>query len=317
MQIGMAFDDRSRALVALGHALRRCGYAFVTVTPRTHRRVLERAARRGELEARSLRDVFGWSMPFAPALLPPELLDCLRRADAVEPAGDLLRSRVRVSTLGEAMFVHSAFPTADENAVFFGPDTYRFCALLQRVAASASRIVDIGCGTGAGGIVSARGGYERLVLSDVNPYALQLTRVNAALAGIQAEVVQSDLLQGVSGKFDLIVANPPYMHDPAARTYRHGGGDYGEALSVRIVREALPRLARGGTLVVYTGSAIVNGTDTFERSVQPALAAVVGDCVTTYSELDPDVFGEELDEPAYARVDRIAAVALTVRVSAK
>lgn len=316
MQIDAALDEQSQALVALGHALRRAGYAFVTVTPRTHRRVIERAARRGQLQACSLRDVFGWSMPFARGLLPEELLGCLRRAEAVEQSGGLLRSRVRVSTLGEAMFLHSAFPTTHENAVFFGPDTYRFCSLLQRAAPGARRVVDIGCGTGAGGIVLARAGRERLVLSDVNPQALQLARVNAALAGVRAEIVQSDILQGVSGTFDLIVANPPYLHDPEARMYRHGGGDYGEALSVRMVREALPRLAPEGTLVVYTGSAIVDGTDTFERSVQPALVAF-GHCVASYSELDPDVFGEELEAPAYARVERIAAVALTVRVSGK
>ena len=32
----------------------------------------------------------------------------------------------------------------------------------------------------------------------------------------------------------------------------------------------------------------------------------------TYRELDPDVFGEELDKPGYERVERIAVVALTV-----
>ena len=32
-----------------------------------------------------------------------------------------------------------------------------------------------------------------------------------------------------------------------------------------------------------------------------------------YDELDPDVFGEELSEPAYADADRIAAVLLTAR----
>jgi hypothetical protein len=31
-----------------------------------------------------------------------------------------------------------------------------------------------------------------------------------------------------------------------------------------------------------------------------------------YEEIDPDVFGEELERPAYAHVDRIAAVGLTV-----
>jgi hypothetical protein len=32
-----------------------------------------------------------------------------------------------------------------------------------------------------------------------------------------------------------------------------------------------------------------------------------------YEELDPDVFGDELDRPAYAAVERIAAVLVTAR----
>ncbi|HYQ54943.1 MAG TPA: SAM-dependent methyltransferase, partial [Pseudomonas sp.] len=35
-----------------------------------------------------------------------------------------------------------------------------------------------------------------------------------------------------------------------------------------------------------------------------------------YREVDPDVFGEQLSEPGYERVERIAAVALTVNRSA-
>jgi hypothetical protein len=36
-------------------------------------------------------------------------------------------------------------------------------------------------------------------------------------------------------------------------------------------------------------------------------------CDYTYEEIDPDVFGEELDNAPYDRADRIAVVALTVR----
>jgi hypothetical protein len=32
----------------------------------------------------------------------------------------------------------------------------------------------------------------------------------------------------------------------------------------------------------------------------------------SYTEIDPDVFGEELEQTAYAHVERIAAVGLTV-----
>ena len=109
----------------------------------------------------------------------------------------------------------------------------------------------------------------------------------------------SDVLAGVAGPIDAIIANPPYLVDPGARLYRHGGGALGFDLAVRIVREGLARLTPGGQLLLYTGSPVVDG----KHPLREALPAPLH-----WEELDPDVFGEELDSPAYAEVDRIAAV---------
>jgi methylase of polypeptide subunit release factors len=146
---------------------------------------------------------------------------------------------------------------------------------------------------------------------DINPGALRLSAVNAELAGLNnVAVYHSDVLGSVEGPFDLIIANPPYMNDSQQRAYRHGGGALGEGLSLRIVRESLPRLALGASLVLYTGVAMVAGHDPFLESVLPLVS---GDAFGwTYRELDPDVFGEELLKPGYERVERIAVVALTV-----
>ena len=67
------------------------------------------------------------------------------------------------------------------------------------------------------------------------------------------------------------------------------------------------RLAGGGRLILYTGSAIIGGADPLREALASALA--VRGCSLRYREIDPDVFGEELDGPAYAEVDRIALVA--------
>ena len=305
-------DDRSAALIALGRALHETGYAFVTVTPETHRRVDARAAASGRSQASSLRDVFGWSRPFEPSLLPPAMMDLARAAEILEE-GALLRSKVRFSSIGERLFVHSAYPTTAADAVFFGPDTYRYGDLIvdeMERGAPAKRVVDVGCGSGAGGIVAAPRA-ERIVLADINAGALAYARVNAVLAGIEdrVEVVESDVLRGVSGPIDLVIANPPYMMDPASRAYRDGGGTYGEALAVRIARDALARLEPGGRLVLYTGAAVVDGVDTFLRAVRDVCTAARAEW--RYREMDPDVFGEEIEQnDAYARVERIAAVAL-------
>ena len=306
--------DRAAALVALGRALQDTGYAFVTVSPETHRRVEARAAAAGRAEARSLRDVFGWNRPFAPGLLDPAMLELLREAGALREEGAArFRSAVRFSTLAGGLFVHSAYPTRAADAVFFGPDTYRYCDLVAE-AGPAKRVVDVGCGSGAGGLVAAKHA-EHVVLADINASALELAQVNVVLADLAAriETVASDILDAVEGPIDLVISNPPYMVDPAGRAYRDGGGAFGEGLAVRIARDALARLSPRGRLVLYTGAAIVDGRDTFLDAVRPICNAC--DAEWTYREIDPDVFGEEIEQnDAYAGVERIAAVALIAKL---
>lgn len=310
-------DDRSLALVGLGNALKEAGYAFVTVSPETHRRVDTRAEGAAHAHARSLRDVFGWSRPFDAKTVPAQILELARAAGVITEEGDsgLLRARVRFSSLRGELFVHSAYPTVSADAVFFGPDTYRYCDLVAQhledaQSKRAKRVVDIGCGSGAGGIVAAARA-DTIVLADVNHEALRLAAVNATLAALErrVEIVESDVLGGVTGPVDLVIANPPYMLDGKGRTYRDGGGEIGEGLGVRIAREALARLEPGGSLVLYTGAAIVEGGDTFLTAVRSVCEEA--DAEWRYWELDPDVFGEEIEQnDAYAKVERIAAVAL-------
>ncbi|WP_460098627.1 methyltransferase [Pseudomonas sp. H3_C08] len=300
-------------LLQLGRRLLADGYRFTTPTPLTHQRVNQRDE--GQM-ADSLRDVFGWSRPFTPGLLSADEQRQLQDAQIIDHYEGELKSRVRWSSLDDLLFVHSAFPTEAADAVFFGPDTYRFAQLihahLQQNFAPIHRAVDIGCGAGVGAILIGRARRETEVLAlDINPAALRLTAINAALAEVaNVDVRASDLLQGVDGEFDLIVANPPYMADPAERAYRHGGGTLGAGLSLRIVEQALNRLAPGGSLLLYTGVAMVDGRDPFLDTVLPRLDEKRFGW--TYRELDPDVFGEELLNPGYQRVDRIAVVALTV-----
>jgi methylase of polypeptide subunit release factors len=303
------------ALLRLGQLLREAEYRFVTPTPETHRRVNARA---DAALASDLRGIFGWSRSFARDLLPPEMLRALQEADSLEETAGLCRSKVRFSSLGSNLFVHSRYPTVEEDAVFFGPDTYRFAQLVSDELARNPRrpvalAVDIGCGSGAGGIIAAQAletKPDRLVLADISERALSFARVNAALNEIPAETLVSDVLQALDGRPDLIIANPPYLVDAGRRLYRNGGGRLGFDLSLRILREAADRLRPGGLLILYTGSAIIAGRDLFREEAARFLAT--RDMRWRYRELDPDVFGEELEDPAYSDAERIAVVALVV-----
>jgi methylase of polypeptide subunit release factors len=309
-------EATDQALVDLGEELRRCRYRFTTITPASHRCVNSRTVSK----APALQRVFGWSQPFKTDDLPGRMLDLLDAAGAVENHDDGLRSAVRFSTLGEQLFVHSAFPTEAPDSVFFGPDTYRFARALQHAARRSPApltIIDLGCGSGAGGLyvahLLASAPRHDLILADINPKAVRYSRINARINDVgNVRTVLSDLFSQVNDGGDFIISNPPYLVDGAARTYRHGGGALGFDLSLRIVEESLDRLYPGGRLLLYTGAPIVAGEDAFFEAVRARLES--RPCHYRYEEIDPDVFGEELQTAPYDQVDRIAAVALTVDI---
>lgn len=305
-------SDTDSALLALLDSLSAASYRFVTVTPKTHRRVVERSAGR---TARDLRDVFGWSLSFEEGLLPPPIREALERSGAVAREGSLWRSRVRVASVGDRLFLHSAYPTDEADAVFFGPDSYRYVrflgAELPRLA-SARRLVDIGAGSGVGAIVAAAifPGI-RSTATDINPLALRFARINALHAGVELETVEGSGLDSVEGPVDLVIANPPFVADPAKRLYRDGGDMHGARISLDWALAAAGRVEAGGTILLYTGSAILGGRDPLREALAERLPAL--GCSLAYSEIDPDIFGELLGGPGYEEVERVAAVGAVIR----
>lgn len=304
------------AMVRLGHALQARGYHFSTCTPQTHNLV---NARPDNSEARDLLGVFGWNRPFRQALLDDELFSALQESELLIKEGtEHWRSAVRWSSLGNQLYVHSGYPTDQSDAVYLGPDTYRFVRAIDtflklRTPSPVQRAVEIGAGAGPAAIHLAIAHSAAEVFAvDINPYALYLTQVNAELAKARnLRPVYSDLLQQVDGTFDLIVANPPYMADSEHRIYRDGGGELGSGISQAIIAAALPRLSLGGSLILYTGSAITSAGDHLFAHAQHVLQESPS-FSWEYSEIDPDVYGEELSNPGYENVDRIAVVLLTV-----
>lgn len=260
--------------------------------------------------------MFGWSLPFEPGVLGPSLLALLQEAGLVDHEDGLLRSRVRVSRLEDRLFLHSAYPTERPDAVFLGPDSYRFARLIRAWLASAPAartILDLGAGAGVGGLVAAAlQPQARIILADVNPEALELARINAAFGGCEVETAVGDVGAHELDGVDLAVANPPFMLDRQRRAYRDGGAMHGAQLSLDWTVHTARRLAPGGRMILYSGSAIVDGRDHLREALEAALPAL--GCSLHYEEVDPDIFGDELDQPGYENVERIAAVgALIIR----
>lgn len=154
------------------------------------------------------------------------------------------------------------------------PDTEVLVDLaLPRVRAIADargncRILDLGTGTGAIALaLLASEPRARAKGVDIAPGALAMAASNAAALGLAGrfETVESDWFDNISGRYDAIVSNPPYIsdaemralarevrdHDPVAAL--HGGADGLDAYR-RIAARAGAHLESGGFVAVEIGS---------------------------------------------------------------
>jgi methylase of polypeptide subunit release factors len=308
----MEVSEQDKALVALLEALDARGYDFVTPTPATTGRIHAR----GET-ASSLRDALGWSLPFTRERVGGELFDLLSAGGGVEAAaGGYLKSRFRVSRVHGRLFLHSAYPTDDDDAVFLGPDTYRFADFVTaELAGEPARrsITDIGAGAGVGGVIAGLASPGAVLrLTDVNPRALHLAQVNAVHAGVAVDCVLTSGFDGLPRDLDIVTANPPYIAGVGGSLYQDGGDLHGGRLSLDWAKAAMERLAPDGRFLLYTGSAILNGgRDQLKGELEKAVAQA--GFTMTYRELDPDVFHDDLVSPAYDDAERIAAVGVVIR----
>ena len=103
------------------------------------------------------------------------------------------------------------------------------------------KVLDLGCGCGLVGILAARiCGEENVIMSDIDPLAVQIAARNAASNGVGGvRTVVSDGLSGVDATgFDLILSNPPYQSD--------------FAVAKRFIEKGFNRLRIGGRMLMVT-----------------------------------------------------------------
>ena len=94
------------------------------------------------------------------------------------------------------------------------PDVYKPLENEQACAKycqDGARVLDLGCGSGVCTVFCAPKARE-VVAVDISLAAVKNTEENCRLLGLKnVTVKQSDMFSNVEGKFDLILANPPYV----------------------------------------------------------------------------------------------------------
>ncbi|MGL5732952.1 MAG: peptide chain release factor N(5)-glutamine methyltransferase [Metamycoplasmataceae bacterium] len=75
------------------------------------------------------------------------------------------------------------------------------------------RILDLCSGTGFIGIALKKWNNKLdIVCADIDKNAISQSKINANLNNVDIKIIKSNVFENVSGEFDLIISNPPYIN---------------------------------------------------------------------------------------------------------
>lgn len=155
----------------------------------------------------------------------------------------------------------SMTPTRPDYVLGVSPASTTLAQISPRARVGSA--LDLGTGCGVQSLHLARHA-DRVVGTDVNPRALELAALTAALNGADIELRDGSLYEPVAGRrFDLIVSNPPFVMSPPSSqadtlTYRESNLE-ADRLVETLVRGAADHLNSGGSLLLLTNWAVLDG----------------------------------------------------------
>ena len=144
--------------------------------------------------------------------------------------------------------------------------------LFSRHDGSGLRMVDVGTGSGAIALALAQEFPKAEIhATDISPAALEIAKANAARLELRDRVQfhETDLLDGLNGKFDIVVSNPPYVgeceedqvqlevrkFEPRNAVF---AGPKGTEVIARLIPQAHQLLRIGGWLVIEISGTVAD-----------------------------------------------------------
>ncbi|MCL5783056.1 MAG: methyltransferase [Candidatus Thermoplasmatota archaeon] len=116
-------------------------------------------------------------------------------------------------------------------------------------------VLEIGCGSGIISVYCATMG-SIVTCCDVSEAALACTEKNAIRNHVSLDLINSNLFQRITGKFDTIIFNPPYLptEDRIENSGQWDGGPAGFDVTRPFLNDAAAHLEDGGTIYLVLSS---------------------------------------------------------------
>ncbi len=218
---------------------------------------------------------------------PERLSELAREAGLVRTEGDMLVPEAVIVPRGDQLFASDVLsrlgsPGAHDFTLPAGTHAASYLLDLT-VRRPVRNTLDLGAGCGEQALAAAAHS-DHVVATDISPGAIRYAEFNARWNGVaNLACVTGDLFTPVAGqRFDLIVANPPFVPGPgSAFTYRDAGREL-DGFCARIVREAPTYLTEGGILQMLCEWVEVEG-EPWQRRLQSWLDGLGCDCWVLHS----------------------------------
>lgn len=196
-------------------------------------------------------------------LLPSEV----REMDAI--AGERMGGKPLWYILGNTDFYGYEIKV-DGRVLIPRPETELLAEMAVKTAEKGDKVLDLCTGSGCIAVAVAKEGQKlgkdlAVTASDVSEDALEVARENAEKNGASVTFVKSDFLDGVKGKYNIIVCNPPYIKSGDITGLQRevkdfeplsalDGGEDGLDFYRRLAKDAPRKLAKGGTILMECGA---------------------------------------------------------------
>lgn len=167
--------------------------------------------------------------------------------------------------LGEKEFYGLNFKI-DKNVLIPRPETELLVDLaLAKIGKSIKKnikIIDVGTGSGCIAVAIANNSQASrttIIASDLSKKALKVARNNATSHKAKINFKQADLLANITGKFDIIIANLPYLENKEAKSVAKllfhpllslAGGQEGLELIYKLISQSKHRLNKNGSIML-------------------------------------------------------------------
>lgn len=119
--------------------------------------------------------------------------------------------------LGEQPFMEFTF-YVNEHVLIPRQDTEVLVEEALKVVTSDMKVLDMCCGSGCIGLSICKMAGADVTLADISKEALKVTSINSEKLEVDVTIWESDLFSNISGTYDMIISNPPYIRSDVIPT---------------------------------------------------------------------------------------------------